>query len=224
MKKISSTTLNAGRFSTWLRNIRISLLDGHSMMVPCGDCNVCCRSSQFIHIDPNDTRTIKRIPKELLFPAPLYPKGYMILGYDEHGCCPMFKKDECSIYRNRPAACRSFDCRILAASGVKVVEKNYRLVAKQAQRWEFIYSNDHDHMLNSAVQYSAEFLIKHRDSFPAEWVPRNSIQLAFLSIIVYDVFLERNIQANRNSDVVKKVLKAYGRFENCNRSKISFLI
>jgi uncharacterized protein len=194
------------------------------MVVPCGDCKVCCRSSQFIHINPNDTRTLKRIPKELLFPAPLFPKGYMILGYDEHGRCPMFKRDECTIYRNRPATCRSFDCRIVAASGVKVAEKNYHLIAKQARRWEFIYSNDYDHMLHSAVQSAAAFLAKQRDSFPTKWIPRNSIQLAFLSIIVYGVFLEKNIQANRDSIIVKKVLKAYGKFEKRKRSKISLFI
>jgi uncharacterized protein len=218
------TSLQAGRFSTWLRNIRISVAEGRGIAVPCGDCNVCCRSSQFIHVAPSETRTLNRVPKELFFPAPFLAKGYMVLGYDEHGRCPMLKKDKCSIYRNRPATCRSFDCRILPASGVNVVEKDYNLIVKQAQRWQFSYSNDHDYILQSAVQTAAAFLTEHRDSFPTKWVPRNSIQLAFLSIMVYDAFLEKKRPKRYESEIVKKVLNIYKRIENQKRSKKFFFI
>ena len=224
MKKNNQSILHAGRFSTWLRNTRISLVEGRSVAVPCGECDVCCKSFQFIHINPKEIRTINRIPKKLLFPAPFLPEGNMILGYDENGRCPMFLHDKCSIYRDRPATCRSFDCRVLAASGVEADEKNYKGIMQQVRRWQFSFSADRDRELYSAVRAASEFLTMHRKLFPDNWVPRNSIQLAVLSIIVCDVFLKVNGRAGRNSDIVKRILTAYKKFESRKRSTSSVII
>ena len=97
----------AGGFSHWLRRIRAAQRDGSAMDVPCGDCNACCRASQFISIAPDETSTLEHIPASLLFPAPGLPGGYVLLGYDENGHCPMLVEGECSIYEHRPLTCRS---------------------------------------------------------------------------------------------------------------------
>jgi Fe-S-cluster containining protein len=74
----------------------------------------------FIHISPEETRTIQRIPRELLFPAPGKPKGHVLMGYTDQGYCPMLVAGECSIYEDRPQTCRDYDCRVFAATGISV--------------------------------------------------------------------------------------------------------
>ena len=81
--------LYAGRFSLWLHRTRRMLAMGNGAKVPCGKCKGCCTSLYFIPIGPEETQTLKRIPKKLLFPAPFLPQGNIVLGYDEKGHCPM---------------------------------------------------------------------------------------------------------------------------------------
>ena len=58
--------------------------------VPCDGCTACCTASQFVHVDPDEADTLAHIPREVLFPAPGLPPGHVLMGYDEHGACPMF--------------------------------------------------------------------------------------------------------------------------------------
>jgi hypothetical protein len=213
------TRLLAGTFSIWLRNIRKALLENRSMDIPCGECDACSRSSYFIHIKPEETRTCRRIPKELLFPAPLRPEGHMVLGYDKSGRCPMLVGNKCSIYRNRPATCRIFDCRILAASRLELDDNDNNFIVQQARRWKFRYPTKRDCNLFSAVQDAATFLMRHPECLQNNWVPRDAIQISVLAIKVYEVFLKSNSlfvdtrKVIRDSEIAKEVLKSYERFE-----------
>jgi hypothetical protein len=200
IKKIDQTSLHAGTFSTWLRNIRKALLENRGMNVPCGECDACCRSSYFIHIKPEETRTLNRIPKELLFPAPLRPEGHMVMGYDEHGRCPMLAGNKCSIYRNRPDTCRIFDCRVLAASGLALDDNDNNLIVLQARRWKFSCPTKRDHNLLSAVQSAATFLMRHTECVQIIWYrgTRSNSQFSrlksttfFLKTIVYPLIREK---------------------------------
>src|SRR5690349_11565351 len=103
--------------------------------VPCGSCTACCRSSQFVHIAPDERETLAVIPKELLFPAPRLPRGHVLLGYDERGHCPMLVAGGCSIYENRPRACRAYDCRVFAATGV--TPSDQPAVVERVRQWRF---------------------------------------------------------------------------------------
>jgi uncharacterized protein len=102
--------------------------------VPCGACTACCTSSQFVHIDPDENDTIAHVPAELRFRAPGLPKGHFVLGYDEHGRCPMLVDGDCSIYEHRPRTCRSYDCRVFAVTGV---EPDQPAIAERVADWEF---------------------------------------------------------------------------------------
>lgn len=104
--------LRAGSFSVWLKGMGRALRGEAASEVPCDGCTACCRSSQFVHIEPDETDTLARIPEELLFPASRLPAGNKLMGYDEHGRCPMLVDDRCSIYEHRPRACRTYDCRV----------------------------------------------------------------------------------------------------------------
>src|SRR5689334_24657317 len=94
--------LPAGRFSTWLGEIRGALQGEHDSDVPCNGCTGCCTSFQFIHIEADEIDTLAHIPSELLFPAPQMAIGNVLMGYDEKGRCPMLVDDKCSIYEHRP--------------------------------------------------------------------------------------------------------------------------
>jgi uncharacterized protein len=221
MENINRTNLYAGRFSTWLGDIRNALAEGRGIKVSCGECDACCRSSYFIHIKPEETRTLRRISKNLLFPAPLLPQGYNVLGYDKHGRCPMLIGNKCSIYKFSPSTCRCFDCRILSAAGF--ASKANDRIAQQAQRWKFSYPTKRDRNLLSAVREAASFLARHPECLRNNFAPRDEIQLAVLAIKVYDVFLTNNVSSlnhlrvDQESDIVKKILKSYKKFEKRTR-------
>ena len=106
------------------------------MAVPCGSCRACCTSSQFVHIAPDETDTLAHVPTALRFPAPGLPRGHVVLGYDEHGWCPMLVDDTCSIYEHRPRTCRTYDCRVFAATGVDP-GRTQPAIAERVASWRF---------------------------------------------------------------------------------------
>ena len=110
-----------------------------------------------MHIAPDETDTLAHIPAELLFPAPLAPPGHVLLGYDEHGRCPMLVDDTCSIYEHRPQACRTYDCRIFAATGVEV-EADKPAIALRARQWRFGLPTQDDRADLAAVRAAARFV------------------------------------------------------------------
>ena len=61
--------LDAGDFASWLTGAQGAIRGEATSDVPCGECTACCTSSQFIHIGPDETATLARIPPALLFPA-----------------------------------------------------------------------------------------------------------------------------------------------------------
>jgi uncharacterized protein len=139
MSTTDPPAIPAGDFSTWIEEMNDALGGKGAADVPCGDCTACCRSSQFVHIGPDETDTLARIPRELLFPAPGMPTGHVLLGYDQRGHCPMFVAGSCSIYDHRPRTCQAYDCRIFAATGL-ATEVREPLIALQVQRWRFSYT------------------------------------------------------------------------------------
>ena len=205
-------------FSSWLRRTRQAQKTDEEVSVPCGECKACCTSSYFIHIRPDETETLAKIPKELLFAAPGLPKGNVLLGYDKNGHCPLFIDNKCSIYDYRPQTCRNYDCRIFPATGLPV-GSDKTLIAQQAGRWKFDFptTQDHEHFL--AVQAAAKFLREHAESFPAGFVPNNPTQQAIVAIKVYEVFLnstnesENGEHAALNHEIVEAIIAAYERFE-----------
>jgi len=210
--------LPAGDFSSWLDRIRSALLKDSGIDVPCGDCYACCRSSYFIHIRPEETRTISSIPGELLSPAPGLPSGNVLLGYDENGRCPMLVDEKCSIYDTRPLTCRNYDCRVFAATGISPGEADKILIDHQVKRWKFSYPTIKDRKVQSAVKEAARFLRERAECFPEGVIPANTTQLAILAIKVYNVFLkyidDSGVTKNLPPDetIVSAVLEALDKF------------
>ena len=211
--------LDAGRFSSWLHSTRSAQISDSGADVPCGECNACCRSSYFIHIRPEETETLSRIPGELLFPAPGLPKDTVLLGYDEKGRCPMLIDGKCSIYEHRPLTCRSYDCRVFSAAGIAPGEDDKALIAERVRRWKFSYLTESERKQHSAVQAAATFLRERAECFPAGVVPRNSTQVAIFAIKVYKVFLRYEYKSGETGcapddfKIAKAVMEANERFE-----------
>jgi len=179
----------AGNFSEWLRGAEASLRSGKGgTAVPCGACTACCRSSMFIHIKPEETETIQRIPRALLFPAPGLPKGHVLMGYDEQGHCPMLVDNQCSIYVDRPQTCRSYDCRIFAATGVPVDQQTQAEIAHRVQAWVFHYECEESRLEHTILKDAAAFLQKNGDLFPQGSLPAHPAQLAALAVRIYRLF------------------------------------
>jgi Fe-S-cluster containining protein len=147
--------LGAGTFTAWLESMRGALEGVRDADVPCDGCTACCRSSQFVHIAPDETDALAHVPRELQFPAPGLPKGHVVLGYDDRGHCPMLVDDRCSIYEHRPRACRTYDCRVFAAADVEPDGERQVEIAARVRRWRFEEPADADRAAHEAVRAAA---------------------------------------------------------------------
>jgi Fe-S-cluster containining protein len=179
----------AGDFSEWLRGAEASLRSGKgATAVPCGACTACCRSSMFIHIKPEETQTIQRIPRALLFPAPGLPEGHVVMGYSDNGHCPMLVDNKCSIYEYRPQTCRSYDCRVFTATDVPVDQQTQAEIAHRVKAWVFNYESEESRKEHMIVKDAAAFLQKNGDLFPQGSLPAQPAQLAALAVRIYRLF------------------------------------
>ena len=173
------------RFSEWLDQFDAT----SEAQVPCGACTACCTSSQFVHIEPDETETLAHVPAALRFPAPGLPKGHVVLPYDERGHCPMLVDGACSIYEVRPRACRTYDCRVLSAAGVDLTERDKALLAERARRWRFSHPTERDRAEHDAVRAAAAFLAQRGDELPPGSVPASDTRRAVLAVEIHETFL-----------------------------------
>jgi len=202
----------AGGFSDWLRGTETSFRSGKGGAdVPCGTCTACCRSSLFIHINPEETETIRRIPRALLFPAPGLPEGNLFMGYDDNGRCPMLFDDKCSIYEHRPQTCRDYDCRLFAATGVPIDRATQPDIARRVQEWVFKYEAEGSREEHAALQEAAAFLQKNKSLFPQGSLPTHPGRLAILAVRVYRLFANMTAKARDDAaiaDAIASLLRA----------------
>jgi Fe-S-cluster containining protein len=205
--------LPAGGFSQWLDQTRAAQLGNKDVDVPCGACNACCKSSYFIHISPAESETLRRIPQQLLFAAPGLPAGNVLMGYDENGCCPMLVDEKCSIYAHRPQTCRTYDCRVFPAAGIDGGGKEKEQLNQRVRGWKFSYPTPQDRDDHAAVEAASAFLREHADRLPVGFVPSNPAQLAVLSVIVYDVFVNHTGPTRDDLDVANAVISKKKEFD-----------
>jgi uncharacterized protein len=199
----------AGDFSTWLAATRRALEGDAGIDVPCGTCTACCTASYFIHVRPDETRTLAHIPKELLFPAPGMPKGHLVMGYDQNGHCPMLVDNTCSIYEDRPQTCRSYDCRVFPATCLEPEDKP--LIMRRARSWRFDHPTKRDRDAQAAVAAAVAFLREHADAFPNWVIPKVATQLAVLAIKASGAFAQHD--GRSVDDIAAAVVAEVRRFD-----------
>lgn len=207
LNRITDPDLPAGEFSAWLIMMDRAIAGSGESDVPCGDCNACCRGAYFIAVSPADTSAIKRIPAELLFDAPGAPAGFQILGYNEAGSCPLLKEDACSIYLDRPATCRTYDCRIFAATGLAERDPAKAAIISRAARWRFDYADDVARESHQALIQGAAFLVEHYESL-ADLLPSNATQLAMLCVRLHKPFARLSRIITEDPDQALTTLRA----------------
>ncbi len=196
----STSTLPAGDFSAWLHSAEALLRSGNGGAdVPCGACRGCCRSSMFIHIKPEETQTLRRIPRVLLFPAPGQPKGHVLMGYNDKGHCPMLIDNQCSIYENRPQTCRNYDCRIFTATGISVDQQTQPEITQRVQEWAFNFESEGSREEDRILKEAAAFLEKNRELFSPGSIPSNPVQLAVLAVRIYGLFSDLTAQGRQDA-------------------------
>jgi Fe-S-cluster containining protein len=169
--------------------MRLALAGRADAEVPCEGCTACCTSAQFVHIGPDETDTLARIPPALLFPAPRLPLGHVVLGYDERGHCPMLRDGRCSIYPHRPRACRTYDCRVFPAAGTDPGSGHQSQVSARAGRWRFAYPTEADRTRHEAARAAARYLKTHTDLVPHGASPPNATRVALLALEIHHLFL-----------------------------------
>lgn len=206
--------IRAGEFSVWLEDFTQTMRGHGEGNVPCGDCVGCCTSSKFIHIRPTDKKALESIPKDLMFQAPGLPKGHFLLGYDEKGCCPMFKGGECSIYEIRPETCRQYDCRALAASAIEITDES-KDITERVKSWKFEYSYSKSIEQSDAIKLAATFLSENESIFPDGFIPLLSGQIAVLAVRVHRFFIGHTRESTQENigRLVSKIV------EECNYVK-----
>jgi uncharacterized protein len=200
--------LPAGSFAEWLETFRATAAPGAqnaAMNVPCGDCTACCRASQFVHVGVDEADTLAHLPPALLFPAPGHRDGTRVMGYDASGCCPMLVDGRCSIYHQRPRACRRYDCRVFAAAGTTPATAAQAEVAARAVRWRFDYADDSDRRRHAAVQAAGRYLAEHAEALFGSR-PRRGTDLALLAIALHEHFLD--VTAQPSVDDMRAALTA----------------
>lgn len=174
--------LPAGDFASWLADIEAAVGGDRDATVPCGGCTACCESFQFVHVEPDEEDARAHIPAGLLFPAPARPDGHLVMGYDERGRCPMLRPEGCSIYEHRPRACRTYDCRVFAATGIDVsTSARSGRIAERVVRWRFGYPGAADEIAGRAVRAASAYLERNPDLL-AESLPPAQRALAVIGI------------------------------------------
>ena len=181
-----SDELPATPFAAWLRSTRATLREDEPADVPCGSCNACCRTFHQIHLRPGEKRARKRLPNEYLSVARGLPPGYLLLGFTETGACPVLIDGRCTIYEDRPLVCRTYDCRIYAATGVAPDREE---IAAQVRRWRFRYPAAEDRQLQGAVLAAVRFIREQPACLPGEAARRQPIRVATLAVDVHRLFL-----------------------------------
>ncbi len=185
-------------FAVWLSSAVAALEDDEPSEVPCGECNACCRTHHYIHVRPEEKRARARLPRESLHPAPGLPPGYLVIGPDDAGCCPLLAEGRCTVYEDRPLACRTYDCRVYAATGVAPDRAD---IAAQVRRWKFGYPTPEDRARQAAVLAAASFIREHPESLASDAARLQPIRVATLAVAVHALFLEGAVVGARRRPV-----------------------
>ena len=137
--------------------------------------------------------------------------GNAVLGYRDDGCCPLPNAGDCSIYASRPATCRIFDCRVLAAAGLRMDGRWAERINQRIERWVFSFATGEDRRRFDAVRQAATFIRTNASAFPGGRIPTSPGDLAVLAIKVAEVFLSSPAMAPR--DIVQAIIAESRAFE-----------
>jgi Fe-S-cluster containining protein len=103
-RKIPAGTKRSGSPTKLLRTWITAQATGDDINVPCGTCNACCRTARMeIDVLADEAAVIEHT---------LDAAGNRKLAKNPDGSCVYLVEGKCSVYANRPRACRTYDCRV----------------------------------------------------------------------------------------------------------------
>ena len=85
---------------------------GDAGLVPCGACTACCYYPGVVVDEKRDRKRLAHLLTERS------PEGELVLQRRPDGACVHLGERGCTVYEQRPAVCRTFDCRVFAAMGL----------------------------------------------------------------------------------------------------------
>ncbi len=100
----------------------------------------------------------------------------------------MLIDNRCSIYAHRPKACRTYDCRIFAATGVALTDRTQVRIAARVKRWRFDTPRGADADQRDALRAAGAYLRSHPDVWPDNETPVHPTGLAVTAIAIADLF------------------------------------
>ncbi len=103
-------------------------MERHIGRVACGSCKACCYHPNVEIIANDDT---SRLDTEIR------DDGVRYLKRKPDGSCVHLGPSGCEVYERRPAACRTFDCRLYSALGIGIQFNADRGAVQQAPTWLF---------------------------------------------------------------------------------------
>lgn len=179
--------LDAGDFLDWTRDTLASFSSGGGNIVACGDCRACCRAGYFIPVRQDELSTRRAIPTRLLvIPVGGAEQGDRLIATRRSGDCALLLEGECSIYGQRPQACRDYDCRLFAAAGIS---SGVERVDMRVRRWRFAYRTSESRAAHQATRAVAEFMLNNAEVFPGRRVPTRPADVAVAALKAHQVLL-----------------------------------
>lgn len=134
-----------GSVTGMVRRYRAGLQRG-TVDVPCETCTACCREPQV---------QLLREEWERFPDAERGEAGERYLPRQEDGSCTRFVDGKCSIYADRPYACRIFDCRVANLLGILLREDEAPRMREAQMQWaEFRRPTVDDEDLFLAIRLS----------------------------------------------------------------------
>ena len=121
---------DAGPYAAWALAMQEGMRTGRGSDVPCDGCVACCTSGQTIVVDDDELADLP--PGALVATG----GGEHALRHDDDGRCALLVGGACSAYEVRPRRCRTYDCRIFPAAGLRP-EADKPAIAARAAEWRF---------------------------------------------------------------------------------------
>jgi uncharacterized protein len=146
------------------------------------------------------------VPPALLVTAPGTRSGDKVIGVSPDGSCPLLARNNCSIYPDRPQACRDYDCRMFAAAGMAAGGAEKAAINQRIAAWRFRYASENSRRTHDAIRAAAYFLQTRRASFPGGRAPVAAPDIAVLAIKVHRVFLDENVRYGTPTEIARAVV------------------
>lgn len=169
--------MDAGGFADWIVAVQQGMRSGTGNDVPCGPCVACCTSGQQVPVDDDERPAL---PAHAVVDTAEGP----VLARRADGACLSLVDGRCSVYERRPRACRVYDCRIFAATGL-APEDDKPAIRAQAARWRFRVDTEEDRARLRAVRSAAQLIRMQQ----VAGRPTSTTQVAAQAVLHHDELL-----------------------------------